>query len=519
MSSGKHKISYPVARPFTPPAEHEPPKAQWAGLVALAGLVAFLCAGLILLINCLQPEADTPKTESPSESEQAGKEVGGFKLGVNMYAGEPAIPTAPNHEALPNQEQEPPQKDQPRAVIGHDVAAPPKESRPRTPDLNPLLKLEPAKQPAAIPPAVPRPRTPDEPKHYISGLPSLLPNEKSFILGPLDVPKDGTLKFSTIAVQTDAKPMRLAITPPHYDDMGQLLTKLGEGYRYTQLTEADLGNLAKLKQFNVLFLTCASNYSDLRAVSAVNRFVEMGGTLYASDLRYDLLARAFPEAANPRLAMIGDAQNIRAKVTDAGLRRILGDEILLRFDAGGWRPAAFQKRSVTTYLEGAIQTHFSKPILAPLMVKFKVKKGIVIFTAFHNAVQNDDAQLKLLQYMVFSAVNAHVEAALAKTMQTAGLTPRETKTLNISAGESLVPQTHACAKAGKLQLGVGFAGEGAKLRLLVTGPGGEKIAHEDTAGFILEIENAPAGEWRYAVAAVDTPYPNFPYTLMIGEAR
>src|SRR5262249_22821635 len=158
----------------------------------------------------------------------------------------------------------------------------------------------------------------------ISGLPSLLPNEKAFILGPLDIPN--TLKFTVTRLpgETAAKPLRLAVTPPQYDDMGRLLQKLGEGYHYTQLRETDLYDLNKLRQFNVVFLTCSSDGSttDLRSASALARYVEMGGTLYASDLRYHLLALAFREAANPKLAMHAPQQDIRAKVTDDGLRRI-----------------------------------------------------------------------------------------------------------------------------------------------------------------------------------------------------
>src|SRR5262245_23783855 len=263
MSSGKQRTPYPVGRPFTPPADHLPRKPHWAGLLALAAVVAFLCTGLILLINCLQAEADAPKAESRPEVAQISKDVhdvvqpeqgGGPVTGAIREKEETALPSVPKQQVVRSQEPEL-LKNPAQRLIGHDLGAPLKDPRPRPPDVNPLLKLDQPKPPPAIPPSVPRPRTPDSPKSYISGLPRLLPNEKSFILGPLDVPRAGTLKFSTIAVETDPKPMRLAISPPQYDDMGQLLTKLGEGYRYTQLQEADLGNLAKLKQFNVLFLT------------------------------------------------------------------------------------------------------------------------------------------------------------------------------------------------------------------------------------------------------------------------
>src|SRR5262245_12036407 len=129
MSSGKYKTPYPVARPFTPPAEHRPRKAHWAGLVALAAVVAFLCTGLILLINCLQPEADAPKTESWPELEQASRDLGGFKLGVEtagpriVYEGKPPLPSTPPDQTPPNQEQEPPERNRSRNPIEHEAPA------------------------------------------------------------------------------------------------------------------------------------------------------------------------------------------------------------------------------------------------------------------------------------------------------------------------------------------------------------------------------------------------------------
>ena len=34
----------------------------------------------------------------------------------------------------------------------------------------------------------------------------------------------------------------------------------------------------------------------------------------------------------------------------------------------------------------------------------------------------------------------------------------------------------------------------------------------------VEVDNAEAGDWRYTVTALHVPYPNFPFTLAVGEA-
>src|SRR5262245_63175086 len=166
MSSGKHKTPYPVARPFTPPAEYELPKSRWPGLAALAALVAFLCAGLIMLINCLQPEPDPPKGELPPESAQAvqhyrdlihGERGSGLNFSPPVVPiteakdGKPTMPGAPSQQTPPSQEQEASQKDSAQGVIGHDLGAPLKDPRPRNPNGNPLLKLDQPKQAPATP--------------------------------------------------------------------------------------------------------------------------------------------------------------------------------------------------------------------------------------------------------------------------------------------------------------------------------------------------------------------------------
>jgi len=49
-------------------------------------------------------------------------------------------------------------------------------------------------------------------------------------------------------------------------------------------------------------------------------------------------------------------------------------------------------------------------------------------------------------------------------------------------------------------------------------PDGAKFAREGTSTFVVEVENAAAGNWRYTVTALSVPYPNFPFTLAVGEA-
>jgi hypothetical protein len=131
----------------------------------------------------------------------------------------------------------------------------------------------------------------------------------------------GTVKFAVISTAAGAAAQattRIAVTKPHYDDMGKLLGALGSGYRFDVVDVEDLRNPSSLDRFDVVFLTCgawpqswreekdsegfireafpgAYNKPFVDAVArSLERFVTRGGTLYASDWRYDCVVDAFP---------------------------------------------------------------------------------------------------------------------------------------------------------------------------------------------------------------------------------
>lgn len=322
--------------------------------------------------------------------------------------------------------------------------------------------------------------------------------------------------------KTVPRVLRLAATKPEYDDMGKMLEQLGKGYHHQILNENDLQELSRLQQFDVLFLTCnVSTPQNLRQNEALRKFVEDGGTLYASDLRFEALRGAFREFAHDEIPPVGDEQTLTATIVESGLREVLGDTVSLHFESKGWRPAAFKREQVTTYMEARYKPFGSsgkEDILAPLLVKFTVGKGSVIFTSFHNAKQNSEVEKKLLRYLVFTAVTSQEETKVTTTMISGGFSPQPIKRLVASDEAPSATQVYQNKKAGKLQFALGFSNAGAKLKLELVSPKGAKIAREGTATFLVEVDNADAGDWRYTVTALNVPYPNFPFTLTVGEA-
>src|SRR5207253_2271708 len=119
---------------------------------------------------------------------------------------------------------------------------------------------------------------------------------------------------------------------------------------------------------------------------------ENGGTLYASDLRFDALRGAFPEFIDTKKINAANPQTATADIADPGLQEVLGTKkVDLTFNGAGWRTAAFKRDKVTVILEGTI-TAANGPFFTPLLVKFNVGRGSVIYTSFHNAAQNSETE-------------------------------------------------------------------------------------------------------------------------------
>jgi hypothetical protein len=324
--------------------------------------------------------------------------------------------------------------------------------------------------------------------------------------------------------KSDPKPLRIAVTPTHndnrgkWDDMNKLLDSMGKGYKYTVYPLQDLPDAKKLEEFDVLFLTCAPGGTEPAVTQSLSEFVGKGGTLYASDWRYDCVAKAFPDFKADNLVGRGKPQRLEAKVIDPGLRDKVGATIPLRFDLSKWKTAAFGGDRVKVLIEGEYEKEFGGTAVAPLLVKFHFGKGNVIFTSFHNEKQNDELEVKLLKYLVFSAVTAKTEAQITQTMVKGGFSPQKSNLLSASSEEK-IEHTYQSKKGGKLRFVLGFEDRGASLKLTVTGPDGKTYEQTGTSTISIDVPQAPVGAWRYTVTPLRIPYPDFPFTLTVGESE
>jgi len=342
--------------------------------------------------------------------------------------------------------------------------------------------------------------------------------------------------------QMTANPLRLAVTSSEfdYDDMGKLLDTLGSGYRYTPILLRDLLNANRLRQYDVVFLTCTNLdrswlgqrlHGDEQSSAAaaekrelkrqlqesLGEFVGQGGTLYVSDLQFELLEIAFPQFVDPGQQVRGEVQTIRAQVVDAGLARRLGPIVELRFDKRCWRPAALKGAEVTVLLTGTFETVDSRRVTMPLLAEFPFQRGSVIFTSFHNEAQNSEMELELLRHLVFATVTAQVDATVKRTLVRGGFSPVERNLLSVSTKEQAITQTYQCRRPCALQFVLGFEERGARLRLTVTAPDGRRTEQTGTSTVTIDVPHAAAGQWQYQVTPLKVPYQNFPFTLTVGE--
>lgn len=345
-----------------------------------------------------------------------------------------------------------------------------------------------------------------------------------FLILPVEVANvtTGNLHYSLrrLRLADDApKPLKLAVTPPAHDDIGSILNKMGPGYRFTSLRNHDLLSLPMLRHHDVVFLTCADMYvPDFQAAMPLRKFVELGGTLYASDLRGDLLLAAFPEFRARMPVYPGIPQQVDVAVVDPGLQAQVGRKTVpLTFDAPGWRPAPFDASRVTVCLTGQYRNQRGELQSAPLLVKFQVGRGTVIFTSFHHTKNDSEIVRRLLDYLVFASVNARSEARVRELMQRYDFAPADLRPTTLNTGQDA--QGTFEHPGGGLQIALGFENQGAKLKLTLRAPTGQMVEHEDQGIYLVEVPNAPSGSWKYTVTPIDLPHANFPMIVAIGTLK
>jgi hypothetical protein len=195
---------------------------------------------------------------------------------------------------------------------------------------------------------------------------------------------------------------QIYVTSSGFDDIGEVLNTMGVTYEpFSGSYDCDL-----------LFVNCGTD--DRLDPASLQRFVQAGGCLYASDLTSGLIAQAFPGMF--RFNGSGQAGLVAANVLDSELREIVGDSTTIHFDMGSW--AVLDGCLGETLVEAAPGTAYAG---RPLMVEVAVGNGAIFYTCFHNRAQISDQEGVLLQLLVLKQISTSSSKTVAQASESLGI--------------------------------------------------------------------------------------------------
>jgi len=216
------------------------------------------------------------------------------------------------------------------------------------------------------------------------------------------------------------EPLRIAVTPQYYDDIGAILIEFG--YDVTTVALADLLNPSVVDTCDVIGINCAPSLGEYanNAAPILRDFVSNGGRLYTSDWAFAFVEAAFPEYVE-FLPYVGHVQTVTASIVDDELAEYLGiTEAEIVYDLSSWVVVDGVSASANVLVEGEVDfstldghsgsepSHRRPEYLAmdsnldgalkPLAISFEYGEGIVVYTTFHNEAQVSEAIKHILEY-------------------------------------------------------------------------------------------------------------------------
>jgi len=195
---------------------------------------------------------------------------------------------------------------------------------------------------------------------------------------------------------------KIYVTSSGYDDIGEVLRSMKVPFEpFSGEYDADL-----------LFVNCGTK--DGVDPASLRRFVDAGGCLYASDLTSGLIDRAFPGMF--RFSGSGQAGTVAARVVDAELREVVGEQTKIHFDLGGW--SVLDGCEGETLVEAADSTDYAG---RPIMVEVGCGEGVVFYTSFHNRAQVSAQERALLQLLVLKQFSASSKMTVVQAGEALGI--------------------------------------------------------------------------------------------------
>lgn len=216
--------------------------------------------------------------------------------------------------------------------------------------------------------------------------------------------------------------LRIAVVTGIFDTISVLLEEVGltydlyDGVGTTEYLDLLLDPEA-LGSYDLLFLNCgidstAWTWLDSQALVGENlaRFVEEGGSLYASDWSYTFVEAAWPDAidfygldSDIGVACDGRWGPVTATVVDPWMQAAVGgDSALLAYDMGGWCVPVSAGEGSTPLVSADVYLRSEVLIPASPLVLRMEPGGTVIYTTFHNEAQASQDMVAALKEIILS---------------------------------------------------------------------------------------------------------------------
>ena len=194
-------------------------------------------------------------------------------------------------------------------------------------------------------------------------------------------------------IASGIKDIKILVTSPCYDDIGQVLRMLNLSY----------GNYDPTNGFecDIFFLNCGTH--DAIDTARLRDFVAKGGMLYASDLTSSLISEAFPGIFN-FAENKGEVGHVNAAVYDEELTGIIGNSVTIYFDLGAW--------SVLNSINRGKVILASSSNRKPIMVQISFERGVIFYTCFHNHAQANDKEMALLKLLIMKQLGEFKQTSI-----------------------------------------------------------------------------------------------------------
>lgn len=235
---------------------------------------------------------------------------------------------------------------------------------------------------------------------------------------------------------------RIAVVEGHYDHVEHLLAKMGLGElevhpyvsgqsrlkagteRFDILSAAELEEkvaLDRLTEYDLLYLNCGIEShvfqpGEDQSLEQLRRFVQQGGTLYATDWELKVIRAAFPDALTSDEGWEGQLDQLIGTVDypeladwlaavpcDSGQCVSAQGDITLYHFLSGWR---WGVPNPTLQPSTLVKADVDQLAQAPMTWSFRHGQGRVIFSAYHTADDHTHAsdylpQERILEYLFY----------------------------------------------------------------------------------------------------------------------